>query len=176
VKVRFIFPQSLLLPEVPLFEPIHVIWLETVETSQRPAMLRVYNRIVSEHDLRLVALAASVRALESVVAVNLLDWVRRSEGNWYGTWLGIALRLRGRNGRAGFGGHFPRRVSQPYYRAHCAEPAVCRKGSALCAVCRRHDCAGGHHNRHQHSAAVLAEANLLGIGSIVPRALRTQIT
>jgi hypothetical protein len=45
---------------------------------QRFIMLTVYDCIVSEHDLRLVALAALVCALASLTAVNLLHHVRGS--------------------------------------------------------------------------------------------------
>ncbi len=53
-------------------------------------MLTVYNCIVSDHDLRLVALAALVCCLASLTAINLLHHVRRSEGTRQGLWLGIA--------------------------------------------------------------------------------------
>lgn len=53
-------------------------------------MLTVYNCIVSDHDLRLVALAALVCGLASLTAINLLHHVRRSEGRRYTIWLGIA--------------------------------------------------------------------------------------
>jgi len=56
----------------------------------RLAMLTVYNCIVSDHDLRLVALAVLVCGLASLTAVHLLHHVRRSEGARYGIWLGIA--------------------------------------------------------------------------------------
>jgi diguanylate cyclase (GGDEF)-like protein/PAS domain S-box-containing protein len=53
-------------------------------------MLTVYDCIVSEHDLRLVALAALVCALASLTAVNLLHHVRRSDRSSRIAWLGIA--------------------------------------------------------------------------------------
>jgi diguanylate cyclase (GGDEF)-like protein/PAS domain S-box-containing protein len=53
-------------------------------------MLTVYDCIVSEHDLRLVALAALVCALASLTAVNLLHHVRRSDRSSRVAWLGIA--------------------------------------------------------------------------------------
>jgi diguanylate cyclase (GGDEF)-like protein/PAS domain S-box-containing protein len=53
-------------------------------------MLTVYNCIVSEHDLRLVALAALICALASLTAVNLLHHVRRSDRNSRNLWLVIA--------------------------------------------------------------------------------------
>jgi diguanylate cyclase (GGDEF)-like protein/PAS domain S-box-containing protein len=53
-------------------------------------MLTVYDCIVSEHDLRLVALAAVVCALASLTAVNLLHHVRRSDRSSRVAWLGIA--------------------------------------------------------------------------------------
>ena len=56
----------------------------------RFAMLTVYNCIVSDHDLRLVALAALVCGLASLTAVNLLHHVRRSEGTHHTIWLAVA--------------------------------------------------------------------------------------
>lgn len=53
-------------------------------------MLTVYDCIVSEHDLRLVALAALICALASLTAVNLLHHVRRSDSGSRIAWLGIA--------------------------------------------------------------------------------------
>ena len=53
-------------------------------------MLTVYNCIVSNHDLSLVALAALVCGLASLTAINLLHHVRRSEGASHTLWLGIA--------------------------------------------------------------------------------------
>jgi diguanylate cyclase (GGDEF)-like protein/PAS domain S-box-containing protein len=53
-------------------------------------MLTVYNCIVTEHDLRLVALAALVCALASLTAINLLHHVRRSDHNRQVVWLAIA--------------------------------------------------------------------------------------
>jgi diguanylate cyclase (GGDEF)-like protein/PAS domain S-box-containing protein len=53
-------------------------------------MLSVYNCIVTEHDIRLVGLAALVCALASLTAVNLLHHVRRSERIKRSLWLGIA--------------------------------------------------------------------------------------
>jgi NO-binding membrane sensor protein with MHYT domain len=53
-------------------------------------MLTVYNCIVSDHDLRLVALAALVCSLASLTAIHLLHHVRRSEGSRHSLWLGIA--------------------------------------------------------------------------------------
>ncbi len=53
-------------------------------------MLTVYNCIVEEHDLRLVALAALVCGLASLTAVHLLHHAPRSVGSRQGLWLGIA--------------------------------------------------------------------------------------
>jgi diguanylate cyclase (GGDEF)-like protein/PAS domain S-box-containing protein len=53
-------------------------------------MLTVYDCIVSDHDLRLVALAALVCALASLTAVNLLHHVRRSDRSSRVAWLGVA--------------------------------------------------------------------------------------
>jgi diguanylate cyclase (GGDEF)-like protein/PAS domain S-box-containing protein len=58
-------------------------------------MLTVYNCIVSEHDLRLVALAALVCALASLTAINLLQHVGRADRRVWGTWLGIAATATG---------------------------------------------------------------------------------
>src|SRR3954471_5999613 len=58
-------------------------------------MLTVYNCIVHEHDLRLVALAALICGISSFSAVNLLRHVdRSSERNRY-TWLMIAATSTG---------------------------------------------------------------------------------
>ncbi len=53
-------------------------------------MLTVYNCIVTEHDIRLVALAALVCAMACLTAVNLLHHVRRSDRSSRTIWLGIA--------------------------------------------------------------------------------------
>jgi len=53
-------------------------------------MLTVYTCIVSDHDLRLVALAALVCALSSLAAIHLLHHVRRSGGIQQLAWLGVA--------------------------------------------------------------------------------------
>lgn len=58
-------------------------------------MLTVYNCIISEHDLRLVALAALVCALASLTAINLLHHVGRADRRVWGTWLGIAATAIG---------------------------------------------------------------------------------
>lgn len=58
-------------------------------------MLTVYDCIVSEHDLRLVALAALVCALASLTAVNLLHHVHRSNRSSRIAWLGIAAASTG---------------------------------------------------------------------------------
>jgi diguanylate cyclase (GGDEF)-like protein/PAS domain S-box-containing protein len=58
-------------------------------------MLTVYNCIISEHDLRLVALAALVCALASLTAINLLHHVHRADRKVRGTWLGIAATATG---------------------------------------------------------------------------------
>ena len=58
-------------------------------------MLTVYNCIVHEHDLRLVALAALICGISSFSAVNLLRHVdRSSERNRY-TWLMISATSTG---------------------------------------------------------------------------------
>jgi diguanylate cyclase (GGDEF)-like protein/PAS domain S-box-containing protein len=53
-------------------------------------MLTVYDCLVTQHDLRLVVLAAVVCALASFTALNLLDHVRRSEGRSRQVWLYVA--------------------------------------------------------------------------------------
>ncbi|MEZ0169420.1 EAL domain-containing protein [Microvirga sp. TS319] len=53
-------------------------------------MLTVYTCIVSNHDLRLVALAALVCGLASLTAVHLLHHVRRAESSRYSLWLNVA--------------------------------------------------------------------------------------
>jgi diguanylate cyclase (GGDEF)-like protein/PAS domain S-box-containing protein len=53
-------------------------------------MLTVYDCLVTQHDLRLVALAALVCALASFTALNLLNHVRRSEGPSRQAWLYVA--------------------------------------------------------------------------------------
>ena len=58
-------------------------------------MLRVYNCIVQEHDLRLVVLAAIVCLLASFTAINLVHHVRRSAGHMRKIWLGVAATASG---------------------------------------------------------------------------------
>jgi diguanylate cyclase (GGDEF)-like protein/PAS domain S-box-containing protein len=53
-------------------------------------MLTVYDCLVTQHDLRLVALAAVICALASFTAFNLLDHVRRSKGQSRRIWLYVA--------------------------------------------------------------------------------------
>jgi diguanylate cyclase (GGDEF)-like protein/PAS domain S-box-containing protein len=53
-------------------------------------MLTVYNCIVNEHDLRLVALAALICAIASFAAVNLLQHVTRSTGTMGTLWLAVS--------------------------------------------------------------------------------------
>lgn len=53
-------------------------------------MLTVYDCLVTQHDLRLVALAAVVCALASFTALNLLNHVRRSEGQSRQAWIYVA--------------------------------------------------------------------------------------
>ena len=50
-------------------------------------MLKVYNCIVGEHDLRLVVLAAVVCSLASLTAFSLLHHVRRTTGYLQTVWL-----------------------------------------------------------------------------------------
>ena len=58
-------------------------------------MLTVYNCIVTQHDLRLVALAAAICALASFTAVNLLHHVLRSQRMMRGIWLVVAALATG---------------------------------------------------------------------------------
>ncbi|MGD0846806.1 bifunctional diguanylate cyclase/phosphodiesterase [Bradyrhizobium sp.] len=53
-------------------------------------MLKVYNCIVTEHDLRLVGLAAFVCVLASFTAINLLRHARKSSGRMRSTWLAVS--------------------------------------------------------------------------------------
>ncbi|WP_170316034.1 EAL domain-containing protein [Microvirga calopogonii] len=58
-------------------------------------MLTVYDCIVSQHDLRLVALAALVCALASLTGINLLNHARRTESRSRLAWLAIAAASTG---------------------------------------------------------------------------------
>ncbi|TIW44401.1 MAG: bifunctional diguanylate cyclase/phosphodiesterase, partial [Mesorhizobium sp.] len=58
-------------------------------------MLTVYNCIVHEHDLRLVALAALICGISSFSAVNLLRHVHRSTNRNRYAWLMIAATSTG---------------------------------------------------------------------------------
>ena len=58
-------------------------------------MLRVYNCIATQHDLRLVLLAAFVCALASFAAVNLLHHVGHSERAMRRNWLAVAAVATG---------------------------------------------------------------------------------
>jgi diguanylate cyclase len=53
-------------------------------------MLKVYNCIVTEHDLRLVGLAAFVCVLASFTAVNLLRHARKSSGHMRSLWITVS--------------------------------------------------------------------------------------
>ena len=53
-------------------------------------MLKVYNCIATEHDLKLVALAAFVCILASVAAIRLLRYARNSKGRMRGVWLAVS--------------------------------------------------------------------------------------
>jgi diguanylate cyclase len=55
----------------------------------------VYNCLVHEHDLRLVALAAVICALASFTAISLLHHVRRSNGHMRLVWLGVSATSTG---------------------------------------------------------------------------------
>jgi diguanylate cyclase len=58
-------------------------------------MLTIYNCIVTEHDLRLVGLAAVICALASFTAVSLLHHVRRSSGHLRLAWLVVSATSTG---------------------------------------------------------------------------------
>ncbi|MEA2984017.1 MAG: hypothetical protein QOD94_271, partial [Alphaproteobacteria bacterium] len=58
-------------------------------------MLTVYDCIVEQHDLRLVALAALVCGLASITAINLLNHVRRTSGVMRSIWLCVAAMSSG---------------------------------------------------------------------------------
>jgi diguanylate cyclase len=53
-------------------------------------MLKVYNCIATEHDFKLVALAAFVCILASVAAIRLLRYARISKGHMRGVWLTVS--------------------------------------------------------------------------------------
>jgi diguanylate cyclase (GGDEF)-like protein/PAS domain S-box-containing protein len=53
-------------------------------------MLKVYNCIATEHDLRLVGLAAFICVLSSFTAINLLRHARKSTGHMRNLWLGVS--------------------------------------------------------------------------------------
>jgi diguanylate cyclase (GGDEF)-like protein/PAS domain S-box-containing protein len=53
-------------------------------------MLKVYNCIATEHDLRLVALAAFVCILASITAIKLLRYARISTGQMRRVWLAVS--------------------------------------------------------------------------------------
>ena len=58
-------------------------------------MLTIYNCIVTEHDLRLVGLAAVICALASFTAISLLHHVRRSTGQMRLVWLAVSATSTG---------------------------------------------------------------------------------
>src|SRR5260370_328375 len=58
-------------------------------------MLKVYNCVMSEHDLRLVALAAVICALASFTAINLLTHASKSNGYMRSVWICIAAIASG---------------------------------------------------------------------------------
>jgi NO-binding membrane sensor protein with MHYT domain len=53
-------------------------------------MLKIYDCIAHEHDLRLVGLAAFVCVLASLTAINLLRHARKSTGNMRMLWLTVS--------------------------------------------------------------------------------------
>src|SRR5579864_8599585 len=58
-------------------------------------MLIVYNCIVTQHDLRLVGLAAFICAVASFTAVTLLQHVRKSTGSMRNLWLVVSAVATG---------------------------------------------------------------------------------
>src|SRR5215510_12044273 len=59
------------------------------------AMLTVYNCLVTDHDLRLVALAAVICALASYTAISLLHHVRKSAAEMWRVWLAVSATSTG---------------------------------------------------------------------------------
>src|SRR6201995_2460703 len=53
-------------------------------------MLKVYDCIATEHNLRLVALAAFVCVLASVAAIRLLRYARKSTGSMRMVWIAVS--------------------------------------------------------------------------------------
>jgi diguanylate cyclase len=53
-------------------------------------MFKVYNCLVTAHDLRLVGLAAVICAVASFAAINLLHHGRKSSGQMRGVWLAVS--------------------------------------------------------------------------------------
>jgi diguanylate cyclase len=53
-------------------------------------MFKVYNCLATEHDLKLVALAAFVCILASIAAIRLLRYARKSSGRMRGVWLAVS--------------------------------------------------------------------------------------
>jgi diguanylate cyclase (GGDEF)-like protein/PAS domain S-box-containing protein len=53
-------------------------------------MLKIYNCVAHEHDLRLVGLAAFICVLASLTAINLLRHARKSTGNMRMLWLTVS--------------------------------------------------------------------------------------
>jgi diguanylate cyclase len=53
-------------------------------------MLKIYNCIAHEHDLKLVGLAAFICVLASLTAINLLRHARKSTGNMRMLWLSVS--------------------------------------------------------------------------------------
>src|SRR5436309_15105019 len=78
------------------------------------AMLTVYNCLVTEHDLRLVALAAVICALASYTAISLLHYVRKSAADMWRVWLAVSAMS------TGFG--IWRRTSSPCWLSRPAFP------------------------------------------------------
>jgi diguanylate cyclase len=53
-------------------------------------MLKVYNCVANDHDLRLVGLAAVICVLASFTAINLLRHARKSSGRLRSIWLAVS--------------------------------------------------------------------------------------
>src|SRR5258706_7923614 len=58
-------------------------------------MFKIYNCIATDHDLKLVGLAAVVCVLASFAAINLLRHARKTDGHMRGVWLAVSAITTG---------------------------------------------------------------------------------
>src|SRR5215510_11618107 len=58
-------------------------------------MYTIYNCIVTEHDLRLVGLAAAICAIAAFTAISLLHHVRKSSPGMWRVWLAVSATSTG---------------------------------------------------------------------------------